>query len=174
MQSGVREELAAKLAESILKEKATQSLRWKVVTDLKMIRQSTKLSALSTSEPQGVLTWASPTPVMLAMSRELLWVGRSWKTSWGRWHLDWILVRPEIEHSGYGPDGIHSLAFQRLNKKRQPVESYPKWGWRVGWRCRSITGVGYWGHFSANDLHRFLVTQVWILVSVNDRLQPWN
>lgn len=80
----MREELAAKLAESILKENAKQSLRWKVVTDLKMIRQSTKLSALSTSEPQGVLTWASPTPVMLAMSRELLWVGRSWKTSWGR------------------------------------------------------------------------------------------
>ena len=33
MQSGVREELAAKLAESILKEKATQGLRAKVVTD---------------------------------------------------------------------------------------------------------------------------------------------
>lgn len=68
------EELAAKLAESILKEKATQSLCSKVVTDLKMIRQSTKLSA-GPSEPQGVLTWAGPTPVMLATSRELLCVG---------------------------------------------------------------------------------------------------
>lgn len=74
MQSGVREELAAKLAESILKEKATQSLCSKVVTDLKMIRQSTKLSA-GPSEPQDVLTWAGPTPVMLATSRELLCVG---------------------------------------------------------------------------------------------------
>lgn len=33
-----------------------------------------KLSA-GPSEPQGVLTWAGPTPVTLAMSRELLWVG---------------------------------------------------------------------------------------------------
>ena len=65
--------------------------------------------------------------------------------------------------------------FSKIQQEEAASGKLPKVRLKVRWRCcQSINGVDSWGHFSANGRHRFLITQVWVFISVSERLQSWN